>query len=720
MRKLAVLFALLTGPAFGQIPNGTINAPIYATGYISQVGGIDVTTNILPQPNHPTNLNIYTTSAISGTWSIKLPNPAFEGQMLAFNCGAAVTTVSVTSSDGSSLDPSIPISCGLNGGFALQFDQRSNIWRLLGANTTVNIPAGYVTFTQSGTGAVTTTVDVKLKEPGISIADFGGVDDGSTDNSTALTNALNALPNSGGTILFPYKSTGVYAFASAIVIGNGSSSAASTKQNIFLKGIAPSAGSVVSTLASPSVPISLKYTGSVQAAAFVTVQGPIVWGMDGLQLDCNSSFKCNTGLYTVHAFQSLVQNVNIINWLNTGIRETAFPTLPSGVYVGASNNRWKNIFVSSKGTGVYGTGWDIGISSCTLPNCYDVSTSSYDDLIIQITDIAGGGGILLRGADNLTFKNVFTYPLSGGHVGTNARGVYVLPPTGNAALPSEITFISSPLVGGVYGASTWACDANGGRGITFSQINDGDMTNPSSGSKPIPTTWNNSTCIHGASSTGSSLDDYQARTLRGGVQYYGVATLIRDMVARTAANSASLVALSSGTLPAYVMRAYNNPTGIANTYTNDRKLRIHAAGIFYNNTGGGQTANYQMLIGGTSICSTSGMSIPTGAAYGAWSFDATFSIKNGGTTTATLDGSGALSYSGGSLSAEFADCSFELGGAASATSGAMISGTTRLKSAYDTFTIDMTSAQTLATQVTLGTASANFQFTQNQLSVELQ
>jgi len=128
--------AAIVSPALAQTPAGTINSPIYATGYISQVGGTNVTTKIPPQPNHPTNLNIYLTSAVTGTWTIQLPNPAFEGQVLSFNCGATASTIAVTSTDGSDLDTSIPTNCGGNTGFTVQFDQRNNIWRNLGSNTT--------------------------------------------------------------------------------------------------------------------------------------------------------------------------------------------------------------------------------------------------------------------------------------------------------------------------------------------------------------------------------------------------------------------------------------------------------------------------------------------------------------------------------------------------------------------------------------------------------
>lgn len=226
MRKLLALLAILASPALAQQPNGTINAPIYATGYISQVGGTNVTTKILPQPNHPTNLNIYTTGAISGTWSIQLPNPAFEGQILSFNCGAAANAIAITSSDGSSIDSNLPTSCTTNGGFVAQFDLRSNIWRSLGSGYSANFrpfagvtsqwpwqlnadgtwtlkqpDASDVTFTQSGTGAVQRTIDSRLKDT-ISVKDFGAKGDGVT-NDIAAIQAAYAAASANGTVFFP-------------------------------------------------------------------------------------------------------------------------------------------------------------------------------------------------------------------------------------------------------------------------------------------------------------------------------------------------------------------------------------------------------------------------------------------------------------------------------------------------------------------------------------
>jgi hypothetical protein len=70
-----------------------------------------------------------------------------------------------------------------------------------------------VGFIQTGTGATATTVQARLRQT-VSVKDFGAVGDGTTDDTTAITNAIAATPV-GGQLYFP---TGTYKLTSEIVI----------------------------------------------------------------------------------------------------------------------------------------------------------------------------------------------------------------------------------------------------------------------------------------------------------------------------------------------------------------------------------------------------------------------------------------------------------------------------------------------------------------------
>ena len=76
------------------------------------------------------------------------------------------------------------------------------------------LDAAQVTYTPAGTGAVTTTVQAKLRQI-VSIADFGGYPNATTNTAIALQAAHDALPGSGGTIYIPDGGT-YYLFTSGV------------------------------------------------------------------------------------------------------------------------------------------------------------------------------------------------------------------------------------------------------------------------------------------------------------------------------------------------------------------------------------------------------------------------------------------------------------------------------------------------------------------------
>lgn len=72
-----------------------------------------------------------------------------------------------------------------------------------------------VGFIQSGTGAVARTVQAKLREVQRTPQDHNGAADASTDNATALANAVAALPSAGGELRIP---AGTYDLGSVVAL----------------------------------------------------------------------------------------------------------------------------------------------------------------------------------------------------------------------------------------------------------------------------------------------------------------------------------------------------------------------------------------------------------------------------------------------------------------------------------------------------------------------
>ena len=75
-----------------------------------------------------------------------------------------------------------------------------------------------VGFIQSGTGAVATTVQAKLRES-VSVLDFGAVGDGTTDDTVAIQNALNYVSTSTYRKLL-YVPAGLYKLTDTLVVRN--------------------------------------------------------------------------------------------------------------------------------------------------------------------------------------------------------------------------------------------------------------------------------------------------------------------------------------------------------------------------------------------------------------------------------------------------------------------------------------------------------------------
>ena len=79
---------------------------------------------------------------------------------------------------------------------------------------TMDLPdnADEITYTPAGTGAVSRTVQAKLRDV-VSVKDFGAVGDGVVDDAPAINAAIAALGTRGGVVFMPY---GIYRIQSTI------------------------------------------------------------------------------------------------------------------------------------------------------------------------------------------------------------------------------------------------------------------------------------------------------------------------------------------------------------------------------------------------------------------------------------------------------------------------------------------------------------------------
>lgn len=178
---LLLPLGLLGSPTHAQQPNGYLNPPVFGTGLIPETKSGTVTTTVLNSRNPPTNLYIYNINTISN-WTILLPNPAFDGQLITVSCQSAVGILSVQSTDGSTVSSGVPTTCSFNSNFTIQWSATYNTWYMA---------VGPVVNGGGGGGSSLTVTDGTNVVPGTTIETFAG---GATVSGTT-PNAHVTIPS---------------------------------------------------------------------------------------------------------------------------------------------------------------------------------------------------------------------------------------------------------------------------------------------------------------------------------------------------------------------------------------------------------------------------------------------------------------------------------------------------------------------------------------------
>jgi hypothetical protein len=181
----------------------------------------------------------------------------------------------------------------------------------------------YLTGTGAGASAWVSGLEVNVMNP-----TYGATGDGTTNDLPAFDAARDALGALGGTILAPVPPV-AYKFGSPFIIGNGTTTTASTYHGIHLMGGGCGVGGAISgnpTNVGTLIKASATFDTSLP---LIKIQGPIHnVSLTGLQLDCNA--RAAYGVQTLHGYRFRYTDVVVRGWrdiawdFNTQTGVTAF------------------------------------------------------------------------------------------------------------------------------------------------------------------------------------------------------------------------------------------------------------------------------------------------------------------------------------------------------------------------------------------------------------
>jgi len=218
-----------------------------------------------------------------------------------------------------------------------------------------------------------------------------------TNDAPAIQAAINALPESGGDLVFP---AGIYVVTSEIVIGNGTSSAASTRYGVRLSGVGVPSFSFGMFTGYPNKP-AVVIASAGTAGNVIKIAGPLQgWGIENIAIDCGA--QANNGLLVVSGQFGDSRNVPITNCRNAGIySDTVASSVPGVSNVDSLHNSFYNtaIFVPSI-AGAKG----IALTGKAASNTdYNVFTNT---AIYNGGNGVAGFGIYLQACDSNQFFNI--------------------------------------------------------------------------------------------------------------------------------------------------------------------------------------------------------------------------------------------------------------------------------------------------------------------------
>jgi hypothetical protein len=254
---------------------------------------------------------------------------------------------------------------------------------------------------------------------------YGAKGDGTTDDTTAIQNAINSLPVTGGDVVFP---CGSYKVTSTVTLGNGTSSTASTRYGMILRGVGDSQMQPTFAGFNTTACVRILWAGSGSGGA-LSVNGPLMtWGIQNLEVDCNSVASA-IGIKVTSATLGDVRNVALINCPNVGLLSTTFPLFGSFTNTGSFHNKYYGVSVmmpaSAGAIGIHLTGDG---TQDTFFNTFWSTNVFLPTSVVAVT------GIQLQATDTDAFYTTHVY--GGNASATSVKFDYSV----NSAWPSGVTF----------------------------------------------------------------------------------------------------------------------------------------------------------------------------------------------------------------------------------------------------------------------------------------
>ena len=222
-----------------------------------------------------------------------------------------------------------------------------------------------VSFTPSGTGAVATTVQAKLRES-VSVKDFGAKGDGTTDDSAAIQLAVNYVKTNGGTAFFPagtYKCKNIVTYSGTLpfsLVGAG-------RDVVTLKHT-DGAGPIINGGSGSTIPYTLQ----------------------GFTVDCQysvyASASASHGIAISNTTSLLVSDIVVKNYKDSGI--LIYGTVGSTY----SKARVQNCQVD--GLGVAAVGILIAnMDESGIDNCYAIGCGTAPGYALELKNVCSHGYI---------------------------------------------------------------------------------------------------------------------------------------------------------------------------------------------------------------------------------------------------------------------------------------------------------------------------------------